>query len=149
MAFAGSMRMPIMACVDALSNGAAIWTRASAFAWASILVMLIDFAPFFDEMFNAWRVPFPTSEPGTLRVWFSMSVLSPAISTIQSSVIQVGLESTLSAVFAFGRNWNWRYFLESGWSVPLKAGIWVWGKQRFKGSYAGNFNFDEMAPPGS
>jgi hypothetical protein len=27
---------------------------------------------------------------------------------------------------------------------PLKAGIWVWAKQRFKGTYAGNFDFDEM-----
>jgi hypothetical protein len=53
--------------------------------------MLTDVAPFFGEMFTDWRVPFLTSEPGTLEVRPSMSASSPGISLIQSSPIPVGL----------------------------------------------------------
>jgi hypothetical protein len=66
MAIAGYTRMPVMASVDALPYGAAIGTRASAFASASILAMLTDIAPFFDELFTGWGVLFLTSETGTL-----------------------------------------------------------------------------------
>jgi hypothetical protein len=82
-----------MPCVDALSNGIAIGMRAFAFASASILVMLTDIAPFFDEMFTGWRVPFLTSEPGTLGVRFAIPAPSPGISRIRSSAIQVGWDS--------------------------------------------------------
>jgi hypothetical protein len=54
------------------------------------------------------------------------------------------LESTLSAGLPFGWNSDWQCSLENGWNAPLKAGIWVWGRQRFKGSYARNFDLDEM-----
>jgi hypothetical protein len=59
MAFAGSMRMLIMACVDALPNCAAIWTRVFAFASASLLAMLMDIAPFVDEMLTGEIPRFP------------------------------------------------------------------------------------------
>jgi hypothetical protein len=57
MAIARDVRMPAMACVDALSNGIANGMRAFAFASASILAMLTDIAPFFDEMctFRSWH----------------------------------------------------------------------------------------------
>jgi hypothetical protein len=87
--------------------------------------MQTDIAPFFDEVFTAWRVPFLTAKSDTLAVRASMSAPSPAISPIRSSVIQVGLESTLSSRFLFGWNWDWRYSLENGWNAPLKASIWV------------------------
>jgi hypothetical protein len=45
MAFAGSMRMSALTYVDAMPNGAAIGTWASAFAWAFLLGMLTDIAP--------------------------------------------------------------------------------------------------------
>jgi hypothetical protein len=109
MAIARYIRMPVMACADALSNGIAIGMRAFVFASASMLAMLTDIAPFFDEMF-----------------------------------IQVGLESTLSAGLRFGWNSDWGYSLENGWNARLKAGIWVWEKQRFKDSDDRNFDFDEM-----
>jgi hypothetical protein len=48
-----------MACVDALLNGAAIGTRASALVWA----ILTHIAPFLGEKFTGWRVPFLRSEP--------------------------------------------------------------------------------------
>jgi hypothetical protein len=44
----------------------------------------------------------------------------------------------------FGWNSDWRYSLENDWNALLKTGIWVWGKQRFKGSDARNFDFDEI-----
>jgi hypothetical protein len=69
MAIAGYIRMPVMAWVDALSNGIAVGMRAFAFASAS---MLTDIAPFFDEMFTGWHVAFLTSEPGILKVRFSI-----------------------------------------------------------------------------
>jgi hypothetical protein len=144
MAIAGYIRMPVMACVEVLSNGIAIEMSAFAFASASPLGMLTDIAPFFNEMFTGWRVLFLTSEPGTLGVRFSTSAPSPGISRIRSSAIQVGLESTLSAGLPFGWNSDWRYSLQNRWNALLKAGIWVWGKQRFKGSYARNYDFDEM-----
>jgi hypothetical protein len=56
MAIEGSLQMLAIACVGALRNGAAIGTRASAFAWASVLAMLTDIALFFGEMFTGWRV---------------------------------------------------------------------------------------------
>jgi hypothetical protein len=52
MAIAGDIKMLLMASVDALPNDAVIGTRASAFAWASLLAMLATIAPFFDEMFT-------------------------------------------------------------------------------------------------
>jgi hypothetical protein len=70
MAITRYVRMPVMASVDVLPNGTAIWMRASAFASASILAMLTDIAPFFDEMFTRWRVPFLTSKSGTLGILF-------------------------------------------------------------------------------
>jgi hypothetical protein len=79
--------MPIMASVDTLPNGAVIGTLASAFERASLLAMLTDIAPFFDEMFTGWRVSFLflASESRTLGIRASMSAPSPAISLIQSS----------------------------------------------------------------
>jgi hypothetical protein len=133
-----------MASVDALVNGAAIGTRASAFAWASILAMVTDIAPFLDEMFTGWRVPFLTSETSTLGIRPWISAPSPGISQIPSSAIQVGLKLTLIAGLPFGWNWDWQYFVENSWNAPLKAGIWVSGKRRFKGNYTRNFDFDEM-----
>jgi hypothetical protein len=121
---AGSMRMPIMPSVDALLNGIAIGRQGSAFLWASLLAMLTDIAPFFDEMFTDWQVPFLTSEPGTLGVRSSISAPSPGFSRIRSSAIHVRLESTRRVGFPFGWNWDWRYSLENGWNAPLKAGIW-------------------------
>jgi hypothetical protein len=79
MAIAGYIRMAVMACVDVLLNGIAIEMPAFAFASASLLGMLTDIAPFFDEMFTGCRVPFLTSEPGTLGVRFSTSASSPGI----------------------------------------------------------------------
>jgi hypothetical protein len=77
MAIADYIRMPVMASVDALSNGIAIGMRAFAFAPASMLAMLTDIAPFFDEMFTGWRVPFLTLEPGILGVRLSISDPQP------------------------------------------------------------------------
>jgi hypothetical protein len=104
MAIAGYIRMPVIACVDALSNGIAIGTRAFAFASATMLAMLTDIAPFFGEKFAGSGVPFLTWEPGILGVRCPISAPSPGISRIQFSAIQVGLESTLSAGLPFG--WN-------------------------------------------
>jgi hypothetical protein len=107
----GHLRMSVMASVDTLPNGTAIGTRAvtsglEPFGWASILAMLTDIPLFFDKMFTGWRVLFLSSEPGTLGVRSLMPAPSPASSRIRSSAIQTGLESTLSAAFPFGRNWD-------------------------------------------
>jgi hypothetical protein len=97
------MRIPVIACVDALPNGAAIETRAYAFVWASISTILTEIAPFFNEMFTGSRVLFVTSEPGTLGVRSSMSAPSPAISRIRSSaecraflLVEIGTGNILS-----------------------------------------------------
>jgi hypothetical protein len=76
--------------------------------------------------------------------YIRMPLMASVDARIRSSAIQVGLESTLSAGFPLDGNWNWRYSLENGWNALLKAVIWIWGKQRFKGSHARNYHFDEM-----
>jgi hypothetical protein len=104
MGIADYLQMPVMASINALPNCTAIGTPAPAVARASILAMLADMTPFFDELFTGWRVSFLTSEPGTLRIRALMSAPSSAIPQIRSSAIRVALESTLSAAFPFGRN---------------------------------------------
>jgi hypothetical protein len=87
------------------ANAAGAASGIEPFAWASLLAMLTDIAPFFHEMVAGWRVPFLRAGLGTLGIRSSMSAPSPSISWIRPSVIQVGLESMLSAGFHFG--WNW------------------------------------------
>jgi hypothetical protein len=84
MTFVGSMRMPVMAFVDALLNSAAIWILVSASAWPNVLAMLTEVAHFSDEMFTGWGVPFQASERGTSGVRSLMSAPSPGISGIRS-----------------------------------------------------------------
>jgi hypothetical protein len=105
--------------------------------------MLTEIALFFDEMFTGWRVPCLTLEPGTLAVRSLMPAPSPGISRIRSSAIQLGLELVLSAEFPCGRNWNGGYSLENSWNVHSRQAFGFWGTQRFGGSYARNFDFDE------
>jgi hypothetical protein len=127
--FTGVQFCPIIECnISSVRNGdrdAGVCIGAGASVWPSILAMLTEIAPFFGEILTGWRLPFLTSEPGTPGVRFLMSTPSPGILPIQFSAIEMGLESTLSAEFPFGRNWDWRYSLENGWNAPLKAGIYV------------------------
>jgi hypothetical protein len=102
--------MRVIAFVDALPSGAAIWTRASAFTSASLLAMLTDIAPFFDEMFTGWRLAFLISESRTSGLRSSVSDPFPGISEIRSSVIQVGFESTSRA----GLSGSHRSFVDFG-----------------------------------
>jgi hypothetical protein len=59
----GSVRISLMADLDALTNRAAIGTGVSIFVWAFILTMLMDIALFFHEIFTGWCVPFLGLEP--------------------------------------------------------------------------------------
>jgi hypothetical protein len=147
--------MPVMVYHDIPSNVTVIGLRASAsgpelafhmelFVWAYILPMVTDIAPFYETLTD-WRVPFLTSASQNFgNSFFDVDpVPHQMVDPVLDYLDELGINDESQDFLLVGIGTGGILAKTIGMLRARKA-FAFWSMQAFEGSYAANFDFDEM-----